>query len=307
MTSTALPDLRKLRHALALADTGNFARASRQLHLSQPALTRSIQALESQLGMALFDRQPCGVLPTPQGAALLLHARQLLQQANGLLWEATLLREGATGSVNVGIGPMLTPALPPAIAAVQHAHPRLKLRVEIKPAWQLVELLLDEQLEFCVGAMSQLLPNPQLDAELLVSLPVSYFARPDHPLSRHAVLHSSALADYPLATSGYHGALRSEPAQLTPASASARGLLSCEDLYTLKWAALHGDAVLLASAWALQPELAAGQLVAVRFSDAPAEWQADVHLVHLAGRSFSPAARVVIAQIRDQLQMPGRH
>ncbi|HBM63808.1 MAG TPA: LysR family transcriptional regulator, partial [Pseudomonas sp.] len=47
-------ELRHLRHALSLAEHGNFARAAEALHLSQPALTRSLQALEAQVGEQLF-------------------------------------------------------------------------------------------------------------------------------------------------------------------------------------------------------------------------------------------------------------
>ena len=55
-------DLRRLAHLVALAEFGNFARAAAQLHLSQPALTRSVQAAEAELGLRLFDRGPNGEL-----------------------------------------------------------------------------------------------------------------------------------------------------------------------------------------------------------------------------------------------------
>ena len=74
-------ELRHLRHALALAEHGNFARAAEALHLSQPALTRSLQALEAQVGEQLFDRSHREVTPTTMGELLLQHARQLLLHA----------------------------------------------------------------------------------------------------------------------------------------------------------------------------------------------------------------------------------
>ena len=49
--------LRSLRHVLMLARTRHFGRAAEELGISQPALTRSIQSLESELGVVLFDRQ----------------------------------------------------------------------------------------------------------------------------------------------------------------------------------------------------------------------------------------------------------
>ena len=53
--------LRQLTHARTLAQMGNFRLAAQVLHISQPALTRSIQALEAALGVQLFDRMALGV------------------------------------------------------------------------------------------------------------------------------------------------------------------------------------------------------------------------------------------------------
>jgi DNA-binding transcriptional LysR family regulator len=70
-------DLRHLRHALALAEHGNFARAADACHITQPALTRSIQSLEAALGVTLFDRRRGGVEPTAFGRLVLDHAAGL--------------------------------------------------------------------------------------------------------------------------------------------------------------------------------------------------------------------------------------
>ena len=64
-------EIRHLHHALALAEHRNFARAAEALHLSQPALTRSIQNLEEKMGLELFERRPKGVDPTDAGQLML--------------------------------------------------------------------------------------------------------------------------------------------------------------------------------------------------------------------------------------------
>lgn len=69
-------DLRQLRHFVALAEHQHFARAAAAVHLSQPALSRSIQALESQLDCTLVDRHSRGVSLTAHGHLVLEHARQ---------------------------------------------------------------------------------------------------------------------------------------------------------------------------------------------------------------------------------------
>ena len=64
-------ELRLIRHALALGQHRNFARAAEALNLSQPSLSRSIAALEQAFGVPLFDRSHKGVVPTAFGRVLL--------------------------------------------------------------------------------------------------------------------------------------------------------------------------------------------------------------------------------------------
>src|SRR3546814_9310124 len=67
-----------LVHAKSLADEGSFRVAAAKLGLTQPALTKSIQALEAEVGVRLFDRSRKGIAPTAAGAALLRRAAGLL-------------------------------------------------------------------------------------------------------------------------------------------------------------------------------------------------------------------------------------
>jgi DNA-binding transcriptional LysR family regulator len=71
-------ELRKVRHFVAVVSHGNFSRAAKQLHLTQPALSRQVQRLEQELGTALLKRQGNGVTPTYPGQILLDEAQSLL-------------------------------------------------------------------------------------------------------------------------------------------------------------------------------------------------------------------------------------
>ena len=74
-------DLRRLRYFLTLADELNYGRAARQLHIAQPALSRSIKALERELGVSLFERSKSGTRLAAAGEMLHAEARALLRQA----------------------------------------------------------------------------------------------------------------------------------------------------------------------------------------------------------------------------------
>ncbi|MEE3214158.1 MAG: HTH-type transcriptional activator IlvY, partial [Pseudomonadota bacterium] len=79
-------DLRLLKHFLALADTLHFGRASESCHVSPSTLSRSIQQLEDQLGVSLFQRDNRHVVMTPQGHHFQRYAKEALEQ-----WEQVRL------------------------------------------------------------------------------------------------------------------------------------------------------------------------------------------------------------------------
>ena len=77
-------ELQQLRQVVALAEHRSFVRASAALHISQPALSRSIQNLERRFGSSLFLRSAAGVVPTDLGRLYIERARDLLRMADEL-------------------------------------------------------------------------------------------------------------------------------------------------------------------------------------------------------------------------------
>ncbi|MGW2874653.1 LysR family transcriptional regulator, partial [Kitasatospora sp. NPDC001225] len=76
-----MPTLRQLEYLATVVDTGSFTRAAEQLHVTQPALSHQIRALEVALGGPLLERLPRAVRLTPTGRAVLPHARAALAEA----------------------------------------------------------------------------------------------------------------------------------------------------------------------------------------------------------------------------------
>src|ERR1700752_4090959 len=99
-------DLRHLRHATVLAQTGSFVRAAEELSITQPALSRSIRSLEEEVGVRLFERGRQGARPTREGKLLIERAEQVRLTLGGLRHDIDLLKKGHLGEVGFGLGPM---------------------------------------------------------------------------------------------------------------------------------------------------------------------------------------------------------
>jgi DNA-binding transcriptional LysR family regulator len=130
----AIPTLRQLEYLVAVVDSGSFTRAAEHLHVTQPALSHQMRALESTVGGPLLERLPRTVRLTPMGRAVLPHARAALAEAERLhtaAQRAAGLEEGelevaTVYSVSLGI-------LPPVLRAWRSRHPGVRIRLREYP------------------------------------------------------------------------------------------------------------------------------------------------------------------------------
>ena len=100
-------NLRFLRTFVTIADSQGFARAASRLNLTQSAASRQIHALESELGVRLFDRIGRRIKLTSEGEDLLVRSRRLLSDAESLGERARALKSGQTGILRVGAAPQI--------------------------------------------------------------------------------------------------------------------------------------------------------------------------------------------------------
>jgi DNA-binding transcriptional LysR family regulator len=120
---------RLLRYALVLGERRNFARAAEALGLTQPTLSRSIAALERDLGVRLFERSHKGVTPTVFGRVLLERGAIVLEREAEVRREIQLLAGLEAGSLTVSAGPYFAEGVvATSIARVAVAHPGLRIK-----------------------------------------------------------------------------------------------------------------------------------------------------------------------------------
>ena len=156
--------LRQLRYFLALADEANFTRAAETMHVTQPALSMQIRALEDAVGAALVERTSAGVVLTPQGRALQRHAGQVMSSMADLEQGMRLLGQG--GRLMIGMIPTVAPYLLPQVLPVLRAGDIGRdLHLREAQTERLLEELLSGKLDVAVVATPP--ETPELVAEPL--------------------------------------------------------------------------------------------------------------------------------------------
>ncbi len=284
-------DLRRLSHVVALADTLHFARAAEQVHLSQPAFSRSIQAVENDLGVRLFERDAGGIRPTPAGEFVLERARRLLFDARCMQRDVGLYLDNQLGDTAFGVGPFPAATLMPRVLSeLRRLHPQVALRVEESNWVLLLERLRAEDIEFFVADVRDLPEDAALDVRPLPAQSARFFVRAGHPLAG-ATCSIGAVWEYGIA------AVKA-PRAVTAALAKALGLpagqeavlaLECDNFAVIRAVTLSTDMVLGATDAAVEAEMAGGELVPLDIVGLPA-LHAGMGIVSLRNRTPSPMA-----------------
>jgi len=190
---------KKLKHFITLAQVGNFNLAADLLHISQPALTRSIQALESQLKLELFDRNQRAIKLTDAGRHLLERAQLVLLSVDNLALEADRYKSLKAGKLVVGTGPLPADHIgAKACAAFLNRFPEMNLHLMVDDPDNIVPKLAKGEVEILLADPRGLKDMTDLDFLLLPAVPAAVIARAGHPLSARSNLTVQDMMPYPL-------------------------------------------------------------------------------------------------------------
>jgi LysR family cyn operon transcriptional activator len=187
-------NLRHLRAFVSIADAGGFARGANRMNLSQPALSRQIHALETELGVPLFDRIGRRVQLTSEGEDLLRRSRHLLTEADSLGERARLLKAGETGILRVGATPqVIENTLANFLTQYRRRHPAVEVHLVEDGGVRLPSRLErgDVHLAFTPA-------NARFEGTLLYPMHVLAALPPTHRLGRRVTLEITELAEEPL-------------------------------------------------------------------------------------------------------------
>ena len=190
-------DLRDMRYFLAVAEEGHLGRAAERLHLSQPPLTRHIQALEEKLGVPLFTRTPKGMTLTEAGQTLLQEVPNLLELAQQAAERTRLAGQGWIGRLDVGLfGSGVLDVIPRILAQFHQARPDVKIVLHNLTKDAQLQALRERRITVGFNRLVPAAPDIStmtvLRESLMVALPAV------HPLSVLPSLRIRDLANVPL-------------------------------------------------------------------------------------------------------------
>jgi DNA-binding transcriptional LysR family regulator len=185
-------DLEHLRTLAAVADHGSLTAAARSRHLTQPALSQHVKALEEELGVALLHRRSRGVTLTEAGRAALRQARVVLAAVDAVRAEAAEVRGLRRGTLRLGAtDAAATGVLPSAFARFHRRHPGIDVAVEVHATGDLLVRLQEGRLEF--GLCTLPVEAPDLVTEPLLTETLGLVA----PRRAGGLAPGSLLAEHP--------------------------------------------------------------------------------------------------------------
>ncbi|RJF92374.1 LysR family transcriptional regulator [Noviherbaspirillum saxi] len=300
-------DSRRLEHLIAVAEEGNFAKAAERCSLTQPALSRSIQTLEQELEVVLFDRHAKGATLTSVGRVVVEQARAVLREMRTLVRDVSLLKRHDHGHLVIGTGSFpATAILPDALATLLREHPNVSSRVQSGDSEQLLAALYREEMDFFISNVRGLPQDDALLIEILHQEEACYFVRPGHPLLNLARPRPADLLQYPLVTTRVPPQLDKEwyDACGLPPGQLPRLALEGDGIPLLNAVATKSDAILITYPSALKDKLVQQLLVPLTVTDA-FKIIGQFALVRLAERTPSPAAERFISILKESLELSG--
>jgi DNA-binding transcriptional LysR family regulator len=193
--------MRQLEAFHAVMETGSVTRAAEILRVSQPAITKLVQALESETGLRLFDRARRRLLPTREALRLQTEVDRLFLTMNRIEHVANEIRSLGTGELHVAALPSLgLRFLPEALTEFRRRRPGVNVALTVTSSQNVVEMVQAGQVD--LGFALPVVHSSAVVAEPLAHLPGVAVLPPDHRLAGRVLLAPEDLRDDPFVLLG---------------------------------------------------------------------------------------------------------
>lgn len=282
----------KLQQLMTVVRSGSFSKAAVELNVSQPALSRSIAAIEDRYGFQIFNRLGHGVQLTAAGAQVIAQAEPLLHSMRVFDNNLKLFGSGQAGSLSIGLAPLLaSQQLAQFAGEFFTPDTQAELRVLIRPGAALLDGLKSDLIEMFFFPEGYIEPCADIDIKPIGTVTPACVVRSAHPLANQQGLTVEDLSAYPWASSV-------EPPPIAKALNPAR--LICDNYHILREAVLATDLVCICSTAFVAPQLSEGTLREIQVEGLPLP-ATTIYAATLRGRISSPLAQDAVKRMRNHL------
>jgi DNA-binding transcriptional LysR family regulator len=193
---------------ISIADHASFQRAADELHISQTAVTRRLQNLESHLGIKLIERTTRNVALTPTGNDFLPQARRLMGELSNALTEIVESGKSRRGDVSIACVPTAgIQFLPRIIQEYSASFPNNRITILDQSSAAVVDAVVRREAELGINVAQT--HHPDLTSSRLLTDQFALVCRDDHPLTSKKSIAWKQLAPFPLIFAGEANANRS--------------------------------------------------------------------------------------------------
>lgn len=188
-------ELRQLRHFQEIVRCASFGQAAERLHITQPALSKSIRNLERSLGAQLLERHPGGVTPTEYGRVFLGYASLVTSELDRAVEELNELRGRGRGVVRVGAGAtMMRYVMPQAVKLFMNGAEGATVSFRQGLRADLLAMLRRGEIDLMLGSVEPGHDDEDLRHEIVLHDTIGVVADAGHPLARRRGLTLADLA-----------------------------------------------------------------------------------------------------------------
>ena len=298
-------NLHHLRVFVTVAELEHITRASEELYLSQPAVTKIIQHLEEETGLELIERHGRGIGLTYAGDVLHSYARRMFALEREMEDALAVLQDAEVGEITLAANTTTgVYFLPPIVARFRARYPKVILRITILNSHEIIEQTLNWVLDFgLVEGDPSMLP-PGLQADVFAQDELVLIVAPMHHWSEMPELSPELLREGELLLREQGSGIRESIEQVFLLhGVQIKPLLTLPDNEAIKQMAMSGVGAAIVSALAVRRELASGDLI--RISITGVELRPQLSLVRRVDKHLSRAAQAFCAFLQAVHELDG--
>lgn len=283
----------RLQQLVSVAKAGSISKAAEELNISQPALSRSIAALEDYYGFEIFNRVGHGVKLTSAGMQVIELSTPILQHMKALDRNFRLFGTGKIGALSVGMAPLLASQTLGALAGDFFSSARqASLQTVIRPGPALIEGLNNDEIELLVYPEGYIEATDNLEIQVAGTIEPVCVVRGTHPLAGQQGLQQKDLKSFPWASSVVPEALN---------EITLSNQFICDNYHIMREALLSSDMIAICSKSFVAKQLTDGSLCQLDVEGLSIPITT-VYIAKLKSQTNSPLAEEFVAKLEKILR-----